>query len=431
MVNAKQIVQRTKDLLAQCADVVWDQALFKGTFTKSATTTSLLQALDRDGETQVELERLDGSPLSLETALSTTNEGDALRILVRPVRTQWAFVARDFDDLLDHFDFSIQQPQIYLISNLAYTNIEEAATKPHSVEIYGRMLKFVSLLRELAEHVEPLKKTFVFIGGKRRLDLNVIYSLHDMKLKPEFYDKFDLAFSEGLHHDVKKTLFTSALSETLQNTPTQERFQILLSNLDLLWQKFYADYQLYVSEFSFENEKEKLEERKREYIVTLNNVISGIQNQILAVPISLVLIGGQMKLIEAKVGTSQYISRLLANTSILGGAIVFAVLMFILTQNQRRTLKTIKQEYTSRQTRYQRELPELFQDLQKAFSDVDQRRSQVEKLLFFVNVVIIVGLVFSGVMFILNLPPARSWIGQNLDAIVLWVRHLSSKLVGV
>ena len=431
MADAKRIVQRTKDLLAQCADVAWEQALFKGTFTKSATTTSLLQALDSDGETQIELEKFDGSPLSLETAIENINDGDTLRISVRPVRTEWAFVARDFDDLLDHFDFGIQQPQIYLISELTYTNIEETADKPHPVEIYGRTLTFVNLLRDIAEYVEPLKKTFIFIGGKRRLDLNITYSSHDMGLKSEFYDKFEHVFSEGLHYGVKKTLFVSALLETLQNAPVKERFQVLLSKLDLLWQKFYADYQLYVSEFSFENEKEKLEERKREYIVGLNSVISGIQNQILAVPISLVLISGQMKLIGPEIGTSQNLSKLLANTSILVGAIVFATLMFVLTRNQRRTLETLKQEYTLRQKRYQQELPQILQDLQKAFADVDKRRSQVENLLLFVNVVIIVGLVFSGVMFILNLPPARSWIGQNLDAVVLWVRHLANKLVGV
>lgn len=431
MADAKQIVQRTKDLLAHCADVIWGQALFKGTLTKSATTISLLQALDSDGETQIELEKFDGSPLSLEIAISTVNEGDTLRISVHPVRTKWAFVAKDFDDLLDHFDFSIQQPQIYLISDIAYTNVEEDAVRPHSVEMYGRTLKFVRLLKDVAEYTEPLKKILIFIGGRRRLDLNVTYGSHDMGLKPEFYDKFENVFSEGLHYGVKKTLLISALLETLQNAPIQERFQVLLSKLDLLWQKFYADYQLYISEFSFENEKEKLEERKRDYIVSLNNVISGVQNQILAVPISLVLIGGQMKLIGPEIGTSQNLSKLLANTSILVGAIVFAALMFILTGNQRRTLEALKQEYTSRQKRYKQDLPQLLQDLQKAFSDVDERRSQVEKLLFFVNVVIIVGLLFSGVMFVLNLPPARSWIGQNLDALVLWVRNLVNELVGV
>ena len=211
MADAKQIVQRTKDLLAQCADVVWEQALFKGTFTKSATTISLLQTLDSDGETQIELEKFDGSPLSLGTAISTVNEGDKLRISVRPVRTKWAFVARDFDDLLNHFDFSTQQPQTYLVSDLAYTNIEENAIRPHLAEIYGRTLTFVSLLRGIAEYVEPLKKTFIFIGGKRRLDLDVTYSSRDMELKPEFYNKFDHAFSEGLHYEVKKKLFLSVL----------------------------------------------------------------------------------------------------------------------------------------------------------------------------------------------------------------------------
>ncbi len=214
--------------------------------------------------------------------------------------------------------------------------------------------------------------------------------------------------------------------ETLQNIPTQERFRALLSKLDLVWQKFHADYQLYITEFSFENEKEKLEARKREYIVSLNNVISSIQTQILAVPISLVLIGGQMKLVGAEQGTSQYLSRLLANSSILAGAVVFAILMFVLTKNQYRTLRAISDEYTSRQTRYQKELPELFESLKAAFSDLDARKSQVWWLLFFVNSVVVVGLVFSGAMFLLNLPSARSWLAESLEPVALWISNLIS-----
>ncbi len=204
MTDAKQIVQKTRDLLAQCSDVRWEQAAFRGVLTKSASTVSLLQALDSGGDTQIELEKFDGSVLSLETAISTVEEGGKLRLSVHPVRTQWAFVAKDFDDLLEHFNFRIKEPRTYLISDVAYTNADENASQSHLVKAYRRTLTFINLLRSLAEYVDLPNETFIFIGGKRRLDLKIVYSSHEMNQEPRSYEKYSYAFSEGLHYEVKK-----------------------------------------------------------------------------------------------------------------------------------------------------------------------------------------------------------------------------------
>ena len=82
--------------------------------------------------------------------------------------------------------------------------------------------------------------------------------------------------------------------------------------------------------------REFLEKEKLDATTKLNKVFSDVQNQLLAIPAALILVGGQME----DAGGS-WTSK---NIVIWLGCLVFAILMNLLIRNQCHTLQAVKQE---------------------------------------------------------------------------------------
>ncbi len=80
---------------------------------------------------------------------------------------------------------------------------------------------------------------------------------------------------------------------------------------------------------------EEWEERRMEFTLQLNRVFSEIQNKVIAIPVVILLIGGQM---ETGAGLN------IKNVSILISAVLFAILTWLLMDNQREALDAIKKE---------------------------------------------------------------------------------------
>ena len=141
------------------------------------------------------------------------------------------------------------------------------------------------------------------------------------------------------HVEQKKTIVKSILLE-MKKEAEADRFSIglIMSRFDEFSRRVSSSYQLYVSEFSFQKIKAEVEKSKFEALAKINKVFSEIQNQLLAVPVALVVVCGQM---EVSNGFS------LKNLFIMAGSLVFAIFMFFLILNQRNTLRTIFLEMTA------------------------------------------------------------------------------------
>src|SRR5690606_22892972 len=85
----------------------------------------------------------------------------------------------------------------------------------------------------------------------------------------------------------------------------------------------------------FQKVKAEVEREKLEFTTRLNKIFSDIQNQLLAIPAAMILVGGQMKQVNAFS---------LSNILIWLGSLVFSILMLLLIRNQRNTLAAIKNE---------------------------------------------------------------------------------------
>jgi hypothetical protein len=247
--------------------------------------------------------------------------------------------AIDMAELLEAPSRMLSHPREFYLADLDFLFTDNATDDvPDVVKNYLDASLFTSTLNSISDHSLPVVPKAIFLQGEK-LELSLKYSASDLtKLKG--LDNFIRDFVKAkIHRDQKATIIKGVLIEMLKNNEIDRltvsclirRFSEFLDRVD-------ANYQLYVSEFSFEKIKKQVESEKFEFTIKLNKVFSDIQNQLLAVPIALVLVSSQMK---PSIGLS------LANMTIWGGVIIFGIFMSLLIRNQRSTLNAIKLEIDS------------------------------------------------------------------------------------
>ena len=236
------------------------------------------------------------------------------------------------DELLENTTRRINPPTRFYIAELKQLFGNQSATHP-ILQAYIDAALFFRLLQSLADHSNHLDQSLVFWEkGKVVLtpdftSLDLANPIHLGELKSEF-------FESNVHSKQKHTIIRMALFEEFAGQ-SSIKFSQLLNKFKSFQERISASYQLYVSEFSFDKVKSEIEKEKLEFTTKLNKVFSDIQNQLLAIPVALILIGAQME--NASSWT-------LKNTFIWIGALFFCVLMNLLIRNQRNTLDAIHHE---------------------------------------------------------------------------------------
>lgn len=249
-----------------------------------------------------------------------------------------ALFAIDMDDLLKAPSRLLSAPHRFYLADIDYLFFEGGSSVPELVKGYLDASLFASTLNEISDHSLPLVPKAIFLQGEK-LELSLCYSSSDLsELKGLKKFIFDFVKAE-IHKDQKATIIKCVLIEMLKNNEIDRlTLSCLIRRFSEFLERVNANYQLYVSEFSFEKIKEQVEGEKFEFTLKLNKVFSDIQNQLLAVPIALVLASSQMKPVS---GLS------LLNMSIWCGVLIFGVFMSLLVRNQRSTLNAIKLEIDS------------------------------------------------------------------------------------
>jgi hypothetical protein len=184
---------------------------------------------------------------------------------------------------------------------------------------------------------EPVRHYFVAVDLfqlLRKLEITGEYDARDLTALKGFPILRDEFFDSNTHAQQKASIVKTVLIETFQGEP-RVRLGDVLRRFDSILSNTESNYELYVSEFSFQKIKNQIEQEKFDLTAKLNKVFSDIQNQLLAIPAALVLVGGQME----RTGAWS-----LKNLFIWLGALVFSKLMDLLISNQRHTLDAIKHE---------------------------------------------------------------------------------------
>lgn len=256
-----------------------------------------------------------------------------------PPLDQNSFFAFSVDDLLKSSQRRQSAPAKFYLADIDFLYEGDYDNAPQTVRSYVDAVTLVGLFSALADHVvsKGTPKLIFFHGEKFELllDYNQI-DLAGLKGISSFAKEF---INTEAHIEQKRTIVKSILLEMKKESDV-DKFSIglVMSRFDEFARRVSSSYQLYVSEFSFQKIKAEVEKSKFEALSKINKVFSDIQNQLLAVPVALIVVCGQM---EASNGFS------LKNFFILAGSLVFAIFMVFLILNQRNTLRTIFLEMTA------------------------------------------------------------------------------------
>lgn len=252
----------------------------------------------------------------------------------------------------------------------------EVGTLPPAIRHYLDAAKLFGLLGKAADFHGGVgdAKTLVFLH-KEKMEITPIYGAGDVR-ELSGLEAFSSDFvTSDIHKEQKQTILKTALLEIFSGKGKQP-FSEILRRFDDLVEKVRSSYQLYVAEFSFQKVKAEVEKEKLDAMVKLNKVFSDIQSQLLAVPVALVLVGGQME--DKGAWTSK-------NVLIWLGALVFAALMDLLIRNQRHTLKAVKQEIGQQRMQIEQKYQSIAARFRAIYTEIDDRHAHQKRLISVVD----------------------------------------------
>lgn len=304
-----------------------------------------------------------------------------------------ALFALDMDDLLRAPSRLLSPPRRFYLADIDYLFTERETNVPELVKGYLDASLFASTLNDISDHSLPLVPKAIFLQGEK-LELSLSYSSSDL-IKLEGLDQFISDFVKAeIHKEQKATIIKGVLIEMLKSNEIDRlTLSCLIKRFPEFLDRVNANYQLYVSEFSFEKIKEQVESEKFEFTLKLNKVFSDIQNQLLAVPIALVLVSSQMKMAN---GLS------LLNMSIWCGVLVFGVFMSLLIRNQRSTLNAIKLEIDSQWHNIQSKHKYVADRLGTHYYYLRRRKKSQHLFLMLVSLIVSVSIAVSTILLLYN-----------------------------
>lgn len=290
------------------------------------------------------------------------------------------------DALLAAAERRIQPPARFYLADLRYSHPAVGADIPLAVAQYLDAARLFRALQGVADHETRVgnSSSLIFLQ-QQKLEITAGYQAADLADLPHL-EEFESDFIESTTHKQQKaTILRSVLFE-LFGSQAKVPFASVLTNFQHLVDQVVSSYQLYVSEFSFQKVKAEIEKEKLEFTTKLNKVFADIQNQLLAVPAALILIGGQMEN-----GGAWSIKNLL----IWSGAMVFALLMNLLISNQRHTLRAIKREIDQQWELIQGKHKSVADQFRKSYRQLDDRYQHQNRLLGTVSSLVAIALAFA------------------------------------
>lgn len=284
-----------------------------------------------------------------------------------------------FKELLEHNEgvFCRHKPDRFYIVSEKHSYPDDPDTP--EIQRYHQALKLAELLSKASDYAVPSDKPerLIFIdSGKIVLNLHFNAS----NLGPvDNLDKFEADFiSSDMHFEQKKKIIVMVLCGMFKDR-VQVEFGELLERFNELYDKIRHSYDLYVADFSYEKVKGEVVKEKVDSIIKINKVFSDIQNQLLAVPLAIVLVGGQLE----KTGEFS-----IKNVLIWCGAFVFTVFMDLLVRNQKNTIQSVDAEVQQHEAQLKTKYQAIAVKFEEDFKQVRSRVMHQKRLLCVVDFIV-------------------------------------------
>ena len=344
--------------LAKAFDLKWFGPELKGKVTVSKKYQEILNRLNESESVEIEVRR-DG----LITIFSNICIGDEVDVALMPPRGSRCCLAKDQQDLLAIFNLHLL-PESFALMDTGFKTWESVEQCHQPALIAASRL------------VKKLENDSIFEVSGNRFALmtydNKVYLTHSIssevvvrtaKVVEIGLARLEQFFSDVLHLNEKKRILRNALISSLKSCDESTRLSHLLAHCDEIFENAQQNYELFISNFSFQNDLDKLNEQKRDFSVKLNGLLIGIQGKLLAIPVSTILATTQLK----DTGDENYIT---INCAVMASSVIFLVIIFWLIRSQMVAINAIKHEIVQKERRFRVEIPRLFNEVQVAFGSL-------------------------------------------------------------
>jgi len=315
-------------------------------------------------------------------------------------------IYKDLCELISYRSNKISVPnEFYLIKeNIIYPYVNGLSGKTRH---YIDAVAFIKHLTNCADYFERDILKIVLLNNTR-LDIDINYTSETL---PDGFDGLsiiDAFFKDPLHADHKKTMFKQVLSRFLKNIKTEDRLNFLFANFGEFSKRLNENYQLFVSEFSFDKVRREFEEKKRDYILKLNNLFSDLSAKLLSIPVAFILTFTNIKPIKSELQTEI----LIQNSAILASIFFFTIYMLFLIKNQLFSLDAIETEYTGVMQRLKYSQANQIEQIESDEEELNKRYRFLKRLFRFSFAAVIIALLFTLLLFSLRFQEIRNYLIQ-------------------
>lgn len=327
--------------------------------------------------------------------------GEVVELEVNDPKISIGIVATDLDDLFVAPKARIREPARYFVISEKFCNSDQIV--PDSIERYRNLLKLIALLKQAAAYLDEDTGELVFIhDGKFELPIQFVAAdLQRMDIGR--ISRLLESFENDTHRDQKLAILAKSIQSICNTAKPKERFGLLLEHLPELLKSFSEGYRLFVADFSYDKIVNQLEVAKLEEVGKIHKTFADIQNQILGIPVATIVVATQMK--EAcTVGYEFWV-----NTAVLVGCWVFAILSVFVLRNQLHTLNAIGDEIARKKQQMLKDYKSVENLITKSFPFLETRLRAQRWAFYVVDLILVVGLILSHVVYFFLTDPARIW----------------------
>lgn len=365
----KILLHNFVSLVGKIANIKYDGYDISGTIVADTSNIDVLKQL-YDYEILVRVK--DGSARSLEELSSSLPATVEVWLSPKRLSDKGAHYFEDLSGLIQACKVEDIDP--YYVASLGYYS--DSVNIPKPIKWLVDTLTLHKVLDIVSDHKERNADvtTFIFL---QKTKLDIIYDFDE-------HDIVDLVGVSNLYEQLQtsadkgqiRSIFKAVIIESLINENRKDRFKFLLKNFEHIYDRYEANYSLYLSDISFDELEKKYEERKVDFVSKINNVVSDIHNKVIAIPISFLIIAGQM---EKEVGFS------VKNTALLGGGVLFAVISLYFIHNQKKFLEEINSEIDYMKREVKNKSVIVYNRLEPKFIILDKTYKRSRRMYLFVS----------------------------------------------
>jgi hypothetical protein len=287
---------------------------------------------------------------------SPSNNGEAVKISFNvdsgPVR-----FFKYFDGLIA--THPTEKPSSFVItSEVEGVIYYPCATPSGRLKHYLEVHSLWSALLEKSDDVTANGLTFLYKG---KLYLSGEYTASCLENGFDGLTKFLSLLQKDKAHEVEKGhILQNTLHSFLYYAETESKFAYLLNNFSSFSLRFDEAYQAYSVGFSFDKLREEYEERYRDYMIKVNDLVSASLAKSLMMPAAIFLTSTRTQAIATSKGGVTANEIVAANVGVGLVALIVSVVFLMMMISELQSVKSIKTEYDSLMGRLEKKSCEAF-----------------------------------------------------------------------